>query len=96
MRTHCGNITDMFMFVNVDSFCQACNICSRHKFCVLDAKKVSENLQKCFLCPCGMPQCCRVLPQTGIIIGHNVGATMCPCFAGPLLHRQVFQVVRNS
>ena len=54
-------------------------------FCVLNTKIVSENLQKHFLCPRGAQQCCRVLPRTGNIAGHNVAATLCPRFAGPSL-----------
>ena len=42
---------------------------------------VSENLQKYFLCPRGMQQCCNVLSWTCNIAGHNVATTMCPCFA---------------
>ena len=72
--THCGgNIADVISGCpDVDSFCHARNICGRHKFCVLDAWSVSENLQKHFLCPRGAQQCCRVLPRTGNIAGHNV------------------------
>ena len=53
------------------------NNCVRHKFCVLDTKNVAENLQKHFLCPHGAQQCCRILPWTGNIAGHNVASTMC-------------------
>ena len=69
-------------FPNVSSFCHARSICVRHKFCVLDTKNVSENLQKHFLCPRSAQQCCLVLPRTGNIAWHDVAATMCPRFAG--------------
>ena len=51
--------------------------------------------KKCFLnIPCfsvrGAQQCCRrVLPRAANIVGHNVAATMCPCFTAALeSHRQ--------
>ena len=53
---------------------------------VADTKNVSANLQKRFLWPRGAQQCCRVLPRTGNIVGHNVPATMYPRFAGALVH----------
>ena len=50
-RTHCGgNIADVTAcFPNVDSFCHARNICGRHEFCVLDAKKCFWKSSQTFL-----------------------------------------------
>ena len=71
-------------FSNVDLFCHERNIYSGHKFCVLDTTNVSANLQE-HLCLRDVQQCCRVLPRTGNVVGHNVAATMCPRFAGALV-----------
>ena len=66
-RTHCGgNIADVIMFPKCWLVLPRTHkLCGGHKFCVLNTKIVSENLQKHFLCLHGAEQCRHVLPRTG-------------------------------
>ena len=82
--THCGgNIADVVMFPKcwlalprAQHLWRTRILCPGHKKVFL---KIFRNM---FLCPRGAQKCCRVLPRTGNIAGHNVAATMCPRFAG--------------
>ena len=84
-RTHCGfNIADVIRFPKcVLILPRAQHLCPTQILCP-GQKNVSEKIQKHFLRPRGAQQCCRVLPRTGNIAGHNVAATVCPRFARAL------------